>query len=349
MPAQPVEPAARPRATRSLRSTSAPLAVAGLVAGLLLALLPGLASGAGAQEPTPARESTQQGLPLFPSPQPPSQSEQIDEAALSRDYPRLPKSCGLLVDGQVPAAPRKCVIKRSGARQPVLVMWGDSHMWQMLPAVKAAMKGQKMGLVAFLFGSCPPAMPDMRIYAGNPCMETQQVALRYLEAAKRQGRDVRVILGAFWGAHLNRLAFYESATQRRQLADRRAYVMKYTRPLFGWLAKQRIPTDVQVQGPAAVPPAPNCRPGPTPFQCDIARSKALFRDAEVTGFLKRNVKRLPRGSRLINFHSGVCRPAVCPAVQPSGAHTWFDPYHLSASTTAGLGRFYLPSVRKLAR
>ena len=272
--------------------------------------------------------------------------EEVDPR--SQDWPWLPKRCATRAQ-QIPKTPMKCTLRKAGPNRPTLVLWGDSHMWMMLPAVREAIKGRNVNLVGFLFGGCVPARPDMEVWAGQPCAETAQLANRYLSKLKKRGKKVRVILGSFWGANLDRVYYYPSPEIAESAKRRRGYVMSYTKPLFTWLGKQRIGTDVLSQGPIAVPPNPDCRPGPTPFDCDIPRYRAYYKEAQVRGFLKRLVKRLPRNARLIDYSDAVCKPRVCTAQQRGGVTTWYDPYHLSTRTTKRLARFIKPSVKKLVR
>ena len=266
----------------------------------------------------------------------------------SQDWPWLPKRCATRAQ-QIPKTPMKCTLRKAGPNRPTLVIWGDSHMWMMLPAVREAIKGKNVNLVGFLFGGCVPARPDMKVWAGQPCAETAQLANDYVAKLKKRGKKVRVILGSFWGANLDRVYYYPSPEIAASAKRRRSYVMSYTKPLFTWLGKQRIGTDVLIQGPIAVPPNPDCNPGPTPFDCDIPRYRAYYKEAQVRGFLKRLVKRLPRGARYIDYSDAVCKPRVCTAQQRGGVTTWYDPYHLSTHTTKRLAKFIKPSVRKLLR
>ena len=66
------------------------------------------------------------------------------------------------------------------------------------------------------------------------------MAQRYLEKLKKRGKKVRVVLGSFWGANLDRVYYYPSPEIAESAKRRRSYVMSYTKPLFTWLAKRRI-------------------------------------------------------------------------------------------------------------
>ena len=191
------------------------------------------------------------------------------------------------------------------------MLWGDSHMWMMSPAVQRAVEGKRINVVLFFLGGCIPAFPDMEIYAGNDCAELSVDALQYLEQLRAGGRPYRLVLGSFWGANLNRIAYYESQEREDILKQRRVYTMNYTRPLFAWLGQRGIPTDVSVQGPSAVPPA-ECGLGATPFWCPVARSQAYYKDSYIRNWLKTRMQPAPRrraAGRLQRRRSAVPIPA----------------------------------------
>ena len=39
---------------------------------------------------------------------------------------------------------------------------GDSHAWQMIPAIRKAIGNRKVNFVGFIFGACPPMDPALR-------------------------------------------------------------------------------------------------------------------------------------------------------------------------------------------
>ncbi len=318
------------------------LAVLAVVLGLAAGLL-SLTPSAVASPAAPAAEPQLPPVPGLPTGE---ESEPADPRA--QDFPSMPRRCATRKQ-QIPKTPMKCVLRSVGKHRPTVVIWGDSHMWMMLPAVRAALRGRKVNLVGFLFGGCVPARPDMEVWAGQPCAETADLANRYLARMTRQGRDVRVVLGSFWGAQLNRVYYFPSREIARSAKERRKYVMAYTKPLFRWLGRKGIPTDVLVQGPIAVPPDPDCEPGPTPYGCDIPRFRAYYKEDYVRGFLQRQMRHLPRGARLIDYSDSVCRARTCRARQPGGVQTWYDPYHLSTATTSRMGRLFGPTVAKVLR
>ena len=234
-----------------------------------------------------------------------------------------------------------------GKNAPTIVLWGDSHMWMMGPAVLRAVKGKRINVVLFFLGGCIPALADMSVYAGNDCAELSVDALKYIEKLRAGGRPYRVVLGSFWGANLNRIYYYESQEREDILKQRRVYTMNYTKPLFVRLGQLGIPTDVSVQGPSAVPPT-ECSQGTTPFWCSVRRQHAYFKDSYVRNWLRARMSHLPKGALLADYSKGLCSASTCSALV-NGIHTWFDPYHVSATKAAKLWTYYRPTVRALLK
>src|SRR5687767_3401187 len=77
------------------------------------------------------------------------------------DYPRMPRACVDPAD-LIPQKPGMCKLTTYRERRATLVLWGDSHAWQMIPALKGATAGRNVNLVAFLMGGCPPMDPNLK-------------------------------------------------------------------------------------------------------------------------------------------------------------------------------------------
>jgi hypothetical protein len=258
---------------------------------------------------------------------------------LAADEAPTPKKCG--------APPLNgCRLTWYGAQAPTLVVWGDSHMWMMTPAVKKAAAGKRVNIVLFFLGGCIPAAPDMEIYDGNACAELSVSAMKYLQQLEAGGRPYRLLLGSFWGANLNRVYWYENQERADIMKKRRVYTQAYTRPLFRALGRAGIPTDVSFQGPISVPPS-DCG-GTWPFWCPVNRTRAYYKDTYVRNWLARRMSFLPDGARLVDFSDGICSATSCPAVV-NGVHTWFDPYHVSATKATKLASYYKPTVQWLLK
>jgi len=269
-------------------------------------------------------------------------AERATDRQLAGDQARLPKRCGTNKHPLI-----GCRVKWYGPQAPTVVVWGDSHAWMMTPAVVKAAVAKRANVVLFSLGGCVPSIPNRKLYAGNDCARVSYAAMDYVQYLRDHGRRYRVLLGSFWGANLNRLYWYETREREQIQQEHREFTLKYTPPLFRWLGQENIPTDVAVQGPASVPPS-DCGLGTWPFWCPVPRAHAYYKDTYVRNWLKRQMTSLDRGSRLVDYSDGICSNHSCPAVV-NGVHTWFDPYHVSATKAKKLTRYFKPVVRKALR
>ena len=80
--------------------------------------------------------------------------------------PALPSSCAT-AEELIPVTAMRCDLNQQRPGAPTLVVWGDSHAWQMVPALQAAVAGQGINLVGFLFGSCPVMDPALASQKGD--------------------------------------------------------------------------------------------------------------------------------------------------------------------------------------
>ena len=115
-------------------------------------------------------------------------------SARTDEVPGVPDACL--------ARPMKCRLSPNIAGAPTLVLWGDSHAWQLIPALKSAIGHRKINLVAFLFGGCPPMDPGLEtpaeVRAAGPCRQTAHKALTYVLNATEKKQDIRVVLAGGW-------------------------------------------------------------------------------------------------------------------------------------------------------
>ena len=100
------------------------------------------------------------------------------------DFPKMPRKC---VDPKllIPQKPVKCNLNGFEQGRPTIVLWGDSHAWQMIPALRNAARNRNVNLVAFLMGSCPamdPALTKEQRQNGAPaCLVSNDRALQYVK------------------------------------------------------------------------------------------------------------------------------------------------------------------------
>lgn len=295
-----------------------------VVSGLVLAVLAGLLSVSGS-------------------------SAQVGVAP--KDIPILPLSC--VKPGEViPQNPGACHLTKFRSGWPTVVLWGDSHAWQYIPALHRAAKGRKVNLVAFVMGGCPPLLVKTAKQNANypsKCEANNALARVYVARLQRQQHDVKVILGAYWSGYrrasremtLDALAPYlgydEYTQERVRLFDRS------TAPLFPALGRIGVPVDV-ISTTATEPriTAP-CPEGDEPYGCDMLRVFAIHEETETRQWLRGLMTSLSGPSRLIDANSAFCDALVCHGLS-DGIFTFYDYAHLSATRSRTLGRFFVPSL-----
>lgn len=272
----------------------------------------------------------------------------------STDEVHLPLTC--FAPGQDGPRPGACYVNHYVRSRPTLVLWGDSHAWQMIPAIRRAVHGRPVNLVTFVAGACPPTLipvtRDGRYQ--TKCEKNNVLAMRWVAAREAHQRSVRVVLGSNWTGFRRsyRQIFvnhHPGAGENDPFVQRMISLSHlYTKPLFTELARIAVPTDVIAQAatvPADVAP---CVAGDHPYQCDIPRSDAIPEEGRTQHWLERMMMRLAGSPRYIDSTGGYCDAEVCHGRVGSVA-TFHDQLHLSAALTGTLGRFFVPTVDDLVR
>ena len=273
----------------------------------------------------------------------------------SQDLPKIPKRCS---EGSTYINPdvRPCEVNRWQPGRPTLVLWGDSHALQMMPAVKKAVAGRGVNLAMFSLGSCPPLKFDKaRSNAEVTCKDFNADALDYVTDLRRRGKPVRVIFGALWQGYRNlHKGLFETKTLDR--ADYPGYVVEVAR-IFPNRAPAllrrlgRIGVGVDVIGQTATVPVKGlrkCSAGEKPFVCDLPRRKALPEERATTAWLDRVMRPLNQRARLIDPNTAYCNQQICRG-RIKGIYTFFNDLHISATRAGTMKQHFLPSVRALRR
>ncbi|MDQ4055470.1 MAG: hypothetical protein M3237_22645 [Actinomycetota bacterium] len=271
-----------------------------------------------------------------------------EPVARVNELPGVPDACL--------ARPMKCPLGPTYAGKPTLVLWGDSHAWQLIPALKAAIGHRKVNLVAFLFGGCPPFDPDLstraEVRAAGPCRQTNHKALTYVTNATRRHQDIRVVLAGGWELYRYALdplgpdepGWHEHTSP--SIAGAAELAAVGTPRLFRALGRARVPADVVGQMPTVPVNAPACARSEDPYECRLPRAAALPKAAVNRRTLHALVDRLGPPARLIQPSSLFCDSRGC-AGRVHGESAWYDDTHISLSLSALLGRYFAPSVRRL--
>ncbi len=272
----------------------------------------------------------------------------------SQDLPVIPQRCSVGYPYLNPDI-RPCPVDRFRRNRPTVVLWGDSHALQMMPAVKKAVAGRGVNFAMFSLGSCPPLKYDR---AGKnaqvTCKRFNADALDYVARLKRRQKPVRVILGGHWQAYrwLHRGLF---VTGRLHREDYPHYVVEIarvfpqrSRGLFARLGRMGV--DVDVIGQTATVPdrVRRCGRGEKPYVCNLARKQALPNETATKAWVRTSMRRLRPGARLIDPNRAYCNARMCKGFK-DGIYTFFNDLHISATRAATLARFFRPSIKALAR
>lgn len=270
------------------------------------------------------------------------------------DIPTMPADC--FGPAQTAGEPTVCRYNKFRKKRPTVVLWGDSHAWMYIPAVRQAVRGQRVNFTSFVAGSCPPiastSTPDSG-YSGK-CERSNVNALAFVKKLHKRGSGVKVILGSNWSGF--RMAHREIAMEGT--AGDSGYD-DYTRKMVAlshegtprlFTRLGRLGVDVDVIAQAAVVPerVADCAEGNDPYACDIPRWRALREEGRTDSWLRSQMRKLGGSPRYVLARDGYCSERVCSG-RVDDILTWYDDLHLSATRTKALASYFRPSVTALRR
>jgi hypothetical protein len=276
-------------------------------------------------------------------------------AAKRPDTPILPPECASVAE-LIPRTPMKCQLNPKIKGAPTIVLMGDSHAWQMIPAIRRAIGDRRVNLVGFIFGACPPMDPALRtpeeVRSANNCQKTGHKAMRYLTKASQQNRRVRVVVGAAWEVYHHVQTYGDDVPfegHNIKGYDRVAEMAKTGIPrLFRTLTQLGIPADAIGQSPFVPAQPKHCPAGMEPYRCALPRSVVIANEA----FNRAQIKRWMRGvlgNPKVTSHSDyMCTPKVCQGIV-QGINTYFDHGHIGARMSLRLASYFRPTVDKLLK
>lgn len=262
------------------------------------------------------------------------------------DYPSMPGKCVARKD-LIPQTPTRCEMNAYDGSRPTLVLWGDSHAWEMIPAIRTALGGRDINFVAYVLGGCAPLDANINTRAkrskASDCDLNNDMALRFVKK-QQQVAPVKVILGGAWHYYLEeiRKGSRPDESYRARIAND---VKTDTPRLFRTLADARVDVDVVGQT-LTVPERATCKKRRNPFVCTLPRTRAVPKAAANKRYLRRVMKPLA-GSRYIEVNNALCSQKTCRG-KIDGVFTFYDDFHISATRSSKLGRFFSPSVRDIA-
>jgi hypothetical protein len=274
----------------------------------------------------------------------------------SMDYFVMPRVCeqpGTVVRQRA----RGCRLTRFVKTRPTVVVWGDSHARQQLPALLPVARRHRVNLVAFTMGGCPPVrwrIEERYADYPGPCHESNALALRYAKKMARGPRPFLVILGSNWAGfrdYYRRLYVDRTDPPEHDTPFVRAMVRlshRKTPKLFPALARAGVRT-VAVSQTATVPEdAPSCADGAEPYVCDLSRQVAILHEARTRRWLKDRIEGLPGRRDLVDVNGAFCTASTCKG-RKRGIYTFSDDMHLSATRVYHLRDRWRPVFRNLRR
>ena len=263
------------------------------------------------------------------------------------DYPSMPSACVKRSD-LIPQTPTRCEMNAYDGSRPTLVLWGDSHAWEMIPAITAALGDRDINFVAYVLGGCAPLDAAINTRAkrsrASDCDLNNDMALRFVTEQQKVA-PVKVVLGGAWHYYLEeiRKGSKPDDSYRARIAND---VKTDTPRLFRTLAEARVDVDVVGQT-LTVPESATCKQGRNPFVCSLPRTRAVPKAAANKKYLRNVMKPLAGSARYIEVNDALCSKKTCRG-KIDGIFTFYDDFHISATRSATLSRFFAPSVRDIA-
>ena len=218
--------------------------------------------------------------------------------------------------------PGPCRIQRYGAHRPTVIVWGDSHAAQQIPALRVKARETRTNLIAFSMGLCPPMVvaksdPD-------PCSRNAYDAMKFIERkAARTTMPLTVVLGGFW--------YFYRTTRSGDRSERAATFRHGDDQMFARLGRLSRQHGLRV---AALDQAPWIPPD---AECTL-RAKSCPRwvmipaEASQTAYLTRQLRSIPQ-AQLISVADQLCTDRYC-RVNTCDVPVFYDIVHLNSTLAA---------------
>jgi hypothetical protein len=292
------------------RAIRTPLALAAAVLGVLLATL--AVPSAQAQQPDP-----------------------------QHDYYQIPQGCAGPAR-TAPQSPVGCRLTPWEPHRPIVVLWGDSHAWQNIPALITAAKAENVNFTAFVMGKCPPSL--IRIQARYPgqCERSNALALKYVRDTARRRQPVQVILGSHWAGFAQKVAEFERTGVPPEGYDEfDMRMLKLFRDHTAKLFPALLRTRAQL---AMISQTATCekRINQAPLRCSQPRHQAILHE----GKTRRSLARLSHNAPQIDLNKLFCGPAKCRG-KVGDDYVFWDWGHLSKTVDYKLAPYFRPLLHDL--
>ncbi|CAN5364809.1 hypothetical protein BH09ACT12_BH09ACT12_10040 [soil metagenome] len=270
------------------------------------------------------------------------------------DAPTMPADC--FGPAQTTGEPTVCHFNHFKRKRPTVVLWGDSHAWMYIPAIRRAVRGQHVNFVSFVAGSCAPFATNSTPESGysGKCERSNVNALAYVTRLVEHDRTVKVLLGSNWSGF--RIAYRRIALEQIGVdSGYEDYTKKMvalshegTPLLFKRLGKLGVDVDVIAQAAVIPDEVEPCAAGEDPYACDIPRWRAMPEEGRTESWLHGQMSKLAGDPGYITPSDAYCTDLVCGG-SVDGIFTWYDHLHLSATRTKALAGYFKPTIRRLGR
>ncbi|WP_139981894.1 SGNH hydrolase domain-containing protein [Nocardioides litoris] len=269
------------------------------------------------------------------------------------DFVDVPRPCRAS-DGLPVARKTPCRITRLKPRAATIVLWGDSHAWHMLPALRKAVGNKRVNLVMFFAGGCPPMLRKLTPANSRAgCDVYGHYVFDWLARQQAKGMKLRVVVGTSWELYHNITTppnaadqKYPGLTDNEYVATNARKAVKGVPAAFRQLGRMRIPTDIIMPMPMVYQGAPACPEGP--LRCDLPRAGVL-KDIKANNARAWQMRRLlTRKGFMVRPAQGLCDTKVCHGTL-GGLPVYYDGLHVGQRTSRTLARFFAPTVTAAVR
>lgn len=261
--------------------------------------------------------------------------------APERDYPRMPRVCASAKD-KIPQKPVVCRLNQYNVTKPTIQLWGDSHAWMMIPALKKAAQKQKINLIATMMGGCPPM--DNQVSEGEAapgCYHGNRMALEFAEDTLARGNGLSIVIGASWQRYRKALKTRDQTYTGQMARAMTSGTPRLARTLAG------LGAEVDVIGQVATVPEvrKTCKKDNSPYACNVPRKQALQDEKGTKAWVTKMFRPATPG-QLINVNGYFCSSSTCRGFVKK-TYTWWDDLHISASMSTLLNGYLAPTVTNL--
>ncbi len=243
---------------------------------------------------------------------------------------------------KIPQKPVVCRLNRFNVTKPTIQLWGDSHAWMMIPALKKAAQGQKVNLIATMMGGCPPM--DNQVSEGEQapgCYHGNRMALEFAQDTLARGNGLSILIGASWQRYRKALKTHDQTYTGQMARAMKTATPRLARTLAG------LGAEVDVIGQVATVPEvrKTCKKDNSPYACNVPRKKALQDESGTKAWVSKMFRPAAPGQP-INVNNYFCGKTTCHGFFKK-TYTWWDDLHISASMSTLLEGYLEPTVDAL--